>query len=254
MTAQPSRQTCRPSASRATPSTSSEQWLDTPEKCRLAVEETISRFGRIDGLVNNIGVNDKVGLEDGNPADFLKSVERNLWHYYSMAHFCLPHLKLTRGAIVNTASKVGYTGQGGTSGYAAAKGAQLALTREWAVELLPHGIRVNAVVPSEVDTPRLSGLAREVRRPRRQARHDRQKHPPRPAYDHPCRDCVYGRLPSLANSLQPHHRPAHLHRRRLRPPRPRRHRRAIKSLAHTKSYAVILRLRRAQDRAGLLSG
>ena len=53
---------------------------------------------------------------------------------------------------MNTASKVAYTGQGGTSGYAAAKGAQLALTREWAVELLPYGIRVNAVVPSEVRT------------------------------------------------------------------------------------------------------
>jgi L-fucose dehydrogenase len=45
------------------------------------------------------------------------------------------------------------TGQGGTSGYAAAKGGVLALTREWAVELLPVGIRVNAVVPAEVMTP-----------------------------------------------------------------------------------------------------
>jgi L-fucose dehydrogenase len=130
-----------------------EAWLDSPEKCKMVVDETISRFGRIDGLVNNIGVNDKVGLEAGNPVEFLKSVERNLWHYYSIAHYCLPSLKQTKGAIVNTASKVGYTGQGGTSGYAAAKGAQLALTREWAVELLPYDIRVNAVVPSEVDTP-----------------------------------------------------------------------------------------------------
>jgi L-fucose dehydrogenase len=128
-------------------------WLDSPERCKQAVDETIAQFGRIDALVNNIGVNDKIGLEDGNPGEFLKSVERNLWHYYSMAHYCLPQLKLHHGAIVNTASKVGYTGQGGTSGYAAAKGAQLALTREWAVELLPYGIRVNAVVPSEVDTP-----------------------------------------------------------------------------------------------------
>lgn len=130
-----------------------EMWLDSPAKCKAAVEQTIADFGQIDGLVNNIGVNDKVGLEDGTPETFLKSVENNLWHYYSMAHFCLPWLKQSRGAIVNTASKVGYTGQGGTSGYAAAKGAQLALTREWAVELLPYGIRVNAVVPSEVDTP-----------------------------------------------------------------------------------------------------
>jgi L-fucose dehydrogenase len=130
-----------------------EKWLDTPGACKSAVDEVIGEFGRIDGLVNNIGINDKVGLEDGTPEAFLKSVENNLWHYYSMAHYCLPYLKQSEGAIVNTASKVGYTGQGGTSGYAAAKGAQLALTREWAVELLPYGIRVNAVVPSEVDTP-----------------------------------------------------------------------------------------------------
>jgi L-fucose dehydrogenase len=128
-------------------------WLTSPESCSQAVDAALSQFGRIDGLVNNIGVNDKIGLESGTPEAFLKSVENNLWHYYSMAHFCLPHLKETFGTIVNTASKVAYTGQGGTSGYAAAKGAQLALTREWAVELLPYGIRVNAVVPSEVDTP-----------------------------------------------------------------------------------------------------
>jgi L-fucose dehydrogenase len=130
-----------------------EKWLNSPETCKAAVDETVRQFGRIDGLVNNIGVNDKVGLEDGTPEAFLKSVENNLWHYYSMAHYCLPYLKQSKGAIVNTASKVAYTGQGGTSGYAAAKGAQLALTREWAVELLPYGIRVNAVVPSEVKTP-----------------------------------------------------------------------------------------------------
>ena len=69
---------------------------------------------------------------------------------------------------MNIASKVAITGQGGTSGYAAAKGGILALTREWAVELLPAGIRVNAVVPAEVMTPlyrqwlaRLSGSRRQ---------------------------------------------------------------------------------------------
>jgi L-fucose dehydrogenase len=128
-------------------------WLDSPEACRNAVEIALAEFGRIDALVNNIGVNDNVGLEHGSPEQFMGSVQRNLWHYYSMAHFCLPSLKQTRGAIVNTASKVAVSGQGGTSGYAAAKGAQLALTREWAVELAPYGIRVNAVIPSEVWTP-----------------------------------------------------------------------------------------------------
>ena len=128
-------------------------WLSSPESCKTAVEKAVAEFGRIDALVNHIGVNDKVGLEHGTPERFLESLTNNLWHYYSMAHYCLPWLKAARGSIVNTASKVGYTGQGGTSGYAAAKGAQLALTREWAVELAPYGIRVNAIVPSEVWTP-----------------------------------------------------------------------------------------------------
>ncbi len=114
---------------------------------------TLEKFNRIDGLINNAGRNDGVGLENGNPDDFAKSVFNNLNHYYEMAHYCLDALKKTKGSIVNISSKTALTGQGGTSGYAAAKGAQLALTREWAVELLKYHIRVNAIVPSEVMTP-----------------------------------------------------------------------------------------------------
>lgn len=127
--------------------------LSSPESCREAVEEALRRCGQIDALVNNAGVNDKVGLESGAPEDFLASLQRNLTHYYFMAHYALASLKAARGSILNIASKVALTGQGGTSGYAAAKGGQLALTREWAVELLPFGIRVNAIVPAEVMTP-----------------------------------------------------------------------------------------------------
>jgi L-fucose dehydrogenase len=70
-----------------------------------------------------------------------------------MAHYALPHLKRAQGSIVGIGSKTAVTGQGGTSGYVASKGAILSLTREWAAELLPYGIRVNAVVPAEVMTP-----------------------------------------------------------------------------------------------------
>lgn len=127
--------------------------LDQPETCKAAVDETLRRCGRIDALVNNAGVNDKVGLENGDPESFLTSVKRNLWHYYSMTHYALPALIKSQGSILNIASKTALTGQGETSGYAASKGGVLALTREWAVELLPYSIRVNAIVPSEVMTP-----------------------------------------------------------------------------------------------------
>lgn len=128
-------------------------WLKTPEDCKVALEQTLVEFGRVDALVNNISVNDNVGLEHGTPNAFMESLHTNLWHFYCMAHYLLPSLKESRGTIVNMASKVACTGQGGTSGCAAAKGGVLALTREWAVELLKYGIRVNAVVPSEVSTP-----------------------------------------------------------------------------------------------------
>jgi len=127
--------------------------LSDTESCRHAVETIAEKHGRIHALVNNAGVNDRVGLEQGSPRDYRLSLEKNLLHYFDMAHFCLPYLKKTRGAIVNIASKTAITGQGGTSGYASAKGAVLALTREWAVELLPYGMRVNAIVPAEVMTP-----------------------------------------------------------------------------------------------------
>jgi len=127
--------------------------LSKAQDCRRVVDDAHRRLGRIDALVNNAGVNDKIGLEEGSPDKYVESLERNLLHYYNMAHYALPHLKKASGAIVNISSKTALTGQGGTSGYASAKGAILALTREWAVELLPYGIRVNAIVPSEVMTP-----------------------------------------------------------------------------------------------------
>ena len=120
--------------------------------CSQAVEQTLKSFGRIDALVNNAGENDKVGLEQGSPTEYVASLNRNLVHYYSMAHYAMPHLKQSRGTIVNIGSKTAVTGQGSTSGYASSKGAIMALSREWAAELLPYDIRVNTVIPAEVMT------------------------------------------------------------------------------------------------------
>ncbi|HXH17369.1 MAG TPA: SDR family oxidoreductase [Sphingomonas sp.] len=126
--------------------------LSDDDACAAAVEAAVARYGRIDGLVNNAGANDNIGL-DKTPAQFRASLDQNLVHYFTMAHHAVPHLRETRGAIVNISSKTAVTGQGDTSAYAAAKGAQLALTREWAVALRGDGIRVNAVIPAEVMTP-----------------------------------------------------------------------------------------------------
>ncbi len=126
--------------------------LSDDSQCRAAVEQIRAKHGAVYGLVNNAGANDGVNLEKG-PDAFRKSLDQNLVHYYTMVHLLADDLRKTRGAIVNIASKTALTGQGGTSAYVAAKAAQLGMTREWAVDFLPDGVRVNAIVVAEVMTP-----------------------------------------------------------------------------------------------------
>lgn len=123
------------------------------EACQKAVGQIRQRFGAIHGLVNNAGTNDGVGLRNGNYAAFVESLAINVGHYYSMAKLLLPALQETKGVIVNICSKVAETGQGGTSGYAAANGVRMGLTTAWAQELCEIGIRVNGVVVAECLTP-----------------------------------------------------------------------------------------------------
>jgi len=127
--------------------------LTRPDDCKKAVEEVLSSFGRIDGLVNNAGHNDGVGLISGSYEQFVESLHKNLVHYYLMTKYSVDALRVATGSIVNISSKTAETGQGNTSGYAASNGGRNALTREWAVELLPYNIRVNAIVVAECATP-----------------------------------------------------------------------------------------------------
>lgn len=127
--------------------------LRDADRRQALVDHVIEKYGRIDGLINNAGVNDSIGLEDGSDEDFVESYHKNVVHVFSLMKKCLPSLKKSKGTVVNIGSKVATTGQGGTSGYAASKGAINALTREWAVDLAPHSIRVNCVIPAEVWTP-----------------------------------------------------------------------------------------------------
>lgn len=139
--------------------------LTQPDDCKQAVQIVIEKFGRINGLVNNAGLNDGVGLENGNYEGFIESMHHSLVHYYLMAHHALPELKKVKGSIVNISSKTGDTGQGNTSGYAAANGGRNALTREWAVEMLKYSVRVNSVVVAECWTPQYEKWIRTLPNP-----------------------------------------------------------------------------------------
>ncbi len=126
--------------------------LCSEAECERAVQQSIQQLSRIDIVVNNAGTNDSVGIEQGVEA-FGESLKRNLLHYYSIVHHAAAQLKANRGTIINIGSKISSTGQGGTSGYAAAKGAINSLTREWAADFASSHVRVNAVIPAEVWTP-----------------------------------------------------------------------------------------------------
>lgn len=138
--------------------------LSDDDQCRRAVADIRARHGRIDGLVNNAGANDSIGIDAG-PMAFRDSLDRNLVHYYTLVHLLIDDLRATQGAIVNVSSKTALTGQGGTSAYVAAKAAQLGLTREWAADFLKDGIRVNAVIPAEVMTPLYSNWLKSFDNP-----------------------------------------------------------------------------------------
>ncbi|MFI0430337.1 SDR family oxidoreductase [Mariniflexile sp. HMF6888] len=126
--------------------------LTQPDQIEAAVKAIAEKYGRIDALINNVGVNDGVGF-DASIDDFMWSLKLNLVSFFAMTKYCLPYIKKSKGNILNIGSKVGMTGQGGTSGYAASKGGVLGLTREWAVDLIKDKIRVNALIISESWTP-----------------------------------------------------------------------------------------------------
>ena len=126
--------------------------LSKPEQIEAAIEKIKTKYGQIDSIINNVGVNDGKGL-DASIAEFIQSLQLNLVSFFAVVKYALPLLKLSRGTILNIGSKVALTGQGGTSGYAASKGGVLGLTREWAVDLINDGIRVNALIIAESWTP-----------------------------------------------------------------------------------------------------
>ena len=123
-----------------------------PEQIKNALDTISKKYGRIDVVLNNVGLNDGAGL-DATYEEFMNSLKHNLVSYFLVVKYALPLLKKSKGNILNIGSKVALTGQGRTSGYAASKGGVLGLTREWAVDLVPFGIRSNAIIIAESWTP-----------------------------------------------------------------------------------------------------
>jgi len=128
--------------------------VTSEEDMRSLIETAVERFGRLDCIVNNAGWHpptmaiDEIGVED-----FEQLVRHNLTSTFMGCKFAVPHLRKTRGSIINMSSEVAMIGQGLAVSYVSTKAGQLGLTRALALDLAPEGVRVNAVCPAGVMTP-----------------------------------------------------------------------------------------------------
>ena len=126
---------------------------DAPQRI---VDLAVSRWGRIDVLVNNVGQRDRRGVLDLPVADFRKLIEIDLTAAYALSRLVATRMVadgVSEGSIVNVTSVVGGTlGHRGDVGYAAAKAGLEGLTRAMAADLGEYGVRVNAVAPGAFDT------------------------------------------------------------------------------------------------------
>jgi len=128
--------------------------VSTENETVRAVQQVVSRFGRIDILVNNAGIREYWPLAEAPAESWQKIIGVNLLSYAFMAKAALPYLRRSGSAsIVNISSTYGVTGRVGMGQYDATKAAILALTRTLAFEEIGHGVRVNAVCPGATLTP-----------------------------------------------------------------------------------------------------
>lgn len=124
------------------------------EQIKDAIQKTVAEFGRLDCLINNAGVHPPaLSLEETSIEDMEELMRINYLSTFAGTKYALPHLRKTKGTIINMSSMTAILGQEHSTAYCATKGAQVSFTKSLAIELGPAGIRVNAILPSNIDTP-----------------------------------------------------------------------------------------------------
>jgi len=124
------------------------------DQCINVVRKTIEEFGRLDCVINNAGWHPPPGtIDDFSVADMQDLFQLNFVSYFAICKEALPHLRKTKGNIINMSSFVGAFGQAEAVTYAATKGATTAFTKALAIDEAKHGVRVNSVSPGNIWTP-----------------------------------------------------------------------------------------------------
>jgi len=136
------------------------------EDCRLAVQQTVEEFGKLDILFNNAGIIRRASVVDTSEEDWDKVMAINVKSVFLFSKYTIPTMaKAGGGVIINTASGWGLIGGRKAAAYCASKGAVVVLTKAMAIDHGAQNIRVNCICPGDTDTPMLREEAKQLGKP-----------------------------------------------------------------------------------------
>ena len=147
------------------------------DQCKNLIEHCIRSFGKIDIVVNCAGIVLVKSTEQVSLDEWKKIIETNLCGTFFVSKFAIPHLKKSKGCIINVASIAGLVGFKGLSAYCASKGGVIGFSRAIALELAEHGVRVNCICPGTVDTQFMERLIEQSKNKKAARAHFEKKTP-----------------------------------------------------------------------------
>lgn len=145
--------------------------VSKPEEVEALTASAVESFGRLDILINNAGYHISKSVEHTSEQEWDYILETNLKSVFLCSKYAIPHLRKSKGTIVNMSSMVGLVGQSNAGAYSASKGGIIAMTKGMALDLAADGIRVNCICPGWVETPLVEDWFRQQADPQAARKH-----------------------------------------------------------------------------------